>query len=93
MTATANAPTLTMDSINGLEFKVRDLGEAEHGRKELRLAEHEMPGLMALREQYGEKKPLKGLKLMGSLHMQHFLDAGLCGGGGRCRSHRDRGHS
>ncbi len=69
MTATANAPTLTMDSINGLEFKVRDLGEAEHGRKELRLAEHEMPGLMALREQYGEKKPLKGLKLMGSLHM------------------------
>ncbi len=69
MTATATSPTLTIDSINGLEFKVLDLGLAEHGRKELRLAEHEMPGLMALREQYGDKKPLKGLKIMGSLHM------------------------
>lgn len=69
MTATATRPTLVMDEINGLEFKVRDLSLAEHGRKELRLAEHEMPGLMALRAEYGESKPLKGLKIMGSLHM------------------------
>lgn len=68
-TATTKAPTLVADEINGLDFKVRDLSLAEHGRKELRLAEHEMPGLMALRKQYGDKKPLKGLKLMGSLHM------------------------
>lgn len=69
MTATTATPSLTMDTINGLEFKVLDLGLAEHGRKELRLAEHEMPGLMSLREQYGQSKPLKGLKVMGSLHM------------------------
>jgi adenosylhomocysteinase len=69
MTATATATQLTVDEINGIQFKVRDLAEADHGRKELRLAEHEMPGLMALRKQYGDKKPLKGLKLMGSLHM------------------------
>ncbi|MBL4809869.1 MAG: adenosylhomocysteinase [Phycisphaerales bacterium] len=69
MTATATTPSLTVDTINGLDFKVLDLGLAEHGRKELRLAEHEMPGLMSLREQYGQSKPLKGLKIMGSLHM------------------------
>jgi len=69
MTAVATADGLTVDEINGIQFKVRDLSEAELGRKELRLAEHEMPGLMALREQYGAKKPLKGFKIMGSLHM------------------------
>ena len=50
-------------------FKVRDLALAELGRKEIRLAEQEMPGLMALRERYAGKKPLKGAKVMGSLHM------------------------
>src|SRR6187399_2775863 len=50
-------------------FKVRDLSEAEFGRKEIRLAEQEMPGLMALRKQYGAKKPLAGARVMGSLHM------------------------
>src|SRR6187399_780005 len=50
-------------------FKVRDLSEAEFGRKEIRLAEQEMPGLMALRKQYGSKKPLAGARVMGSLHM------------------------
>ncbi len=50
-------------------FKVADLSLAEFGRKEIRLAEQEMPGLMALRERYGNKKPLAGLKIMGSLHM------------------------
>ncbi len=50
-------------------FKVRDLSLAEFGRKEIRLAEHEMPGLMALREEYRGKHPLAGAKIMGSLHM------------------------
>src|SRR5499426_2884220 len=50
-------------------FKVKDLSLAEFGRKEIRLAEQEMPGLMALRAQHGGKKPLKGARIMGSLHM------------------------
>jgi adenosylhomocysteinase len=51
------------------DFKVADLGLAEWGRKELQVAEHEMPGLMALRKKYGKKKPLKGVRIAGSLHM------------------------
>ncbi len=50
-------------------FKVADLSLAEWGRKEIRLAEQEMPGLMATRDEYRGKKPLKGAKIMGSLHM------------------------
>jgi len=50
-------------------FKVADLNLADFGRKEIRLAEHEMPGLMALRERYGTSQPLAGVKIMGSLHM------------------------
>src|SRR5450756_1152988 len=50
-------------------YKVKDLGLAEFGRKEIRLAEHEMPGLMALRARYKGKNPLAGAKVMGSLHM------------------------
>src|SRR6185436_13322515 len=50
-------------------FKVRDLSLATLGRAEIRLAEHEMPGLMAVREKYGASKPLAGAKIMGSLHM------------------------
>src|SRR6266498_2353393 len=50
-------------------FKVRDLSLATLGRAEIRLAEHEMPGLMALREKYGPARPLAGAKIMGSLHM------------------------
>jgi adenosylhomocysteinase len=50
-------------------FKVRDLAQAEYGRKEIRLAEQEMPGLMALRSQHGARKPLAGARVMGSLHM------------------------
>ena len=53
----------------GLEYKVKDLSLAASGRKEIELAEHEMPGLMALREEFGAKKPLKGAKIAGSLHM------------------------
>jgi adenosylhomocysteinase len=52
-----------------LPFKVKDLSLAEFGRKEIRLAEQEMPGLMSLRERYGKEKPLKGSRIMGSLHM------------------------
>jgi adenosylhomocysteinase len=50
-------------------YKVADLAQAEYGRKEIRLAEQEMPGLMALRAQYGTSKPLSGARVMGSLHM------------------------
>ena len=50
-------------------YKVADLGLAEWGRKEMRLAEQEMPGLMALRERYAGKTPLAGARIMGSLHM------------------------
>jgi adenosylhomocysteinase len=50
-------------------FKVADLSLAEWGRREIRLAEQEMPGLMAVREEYGGKKPLQGARVMGSLHM------------------------
>ncbi len=50
-------------------FKVKDLGLAEWGRKEIALAEDEMPGLMSLRERYGEARPLAGARVMGSLHM------------------------
>src|SRR5213076_2244562 len=50
-------------------YKVKDLSLAEFGRKEIRLAEQEMPGLMALRQQHGAKKPLAGSRVMGSLHM------------------------
>ena len=50
-------------------FKIADIGEAEFGRKEIRLAEHEMPGLMTLRSRYQGKRPLAGAKIMGSLHM------------------------
>ena len=51
------------------DFKIADLGLADWGRKELAIAETEMPGLMALREQYATEKPLKGARIAGSLHM------------------------
>src|SRR5438270_5973661 len=50
-------------------FKVRDLALADFGRKEIRLAEQEMPGLMAIRAEYQKEQPLRGAKIMGSLHM------------------------
>ncbi|MEA2481594.1 MAG: adenosylhomocysteinase, partial [Thermoleophilaceae bacterium] len=62
---TATAPRTETD----LDFKVADLGLAEFGRKEIRLAEHEMPGLMKTREEFAASQPLKGAKIMGSLHM------------------------
>jgi adenosylhomocysteinase len=54
---------------DGIDFAVADLGSAEAGRKEIRLAEHEMPGLMALRREYTEARPLHGARISGSLHM------------------------
>lgn len=51
------------------EFKVADIKLADFGRKELDIAEHEMPGLMAVREKYGKDKPLNGVRITGSLHM------------------------
>lgn len=52
-----------------LNYKVKDISLAEWGRKEIKLAEAEMPGLMALREEYGKQKPLKGARIAGCLHM------------------------
>ncbi|SFJ57550.1 adenosylhomocysteinase [Celeribacter neptunius] len=53
----------------GTDYIVKDISLAEFGRKELDIAETEMPGLMALREEYGDSKPLKGARIVGSLHM------------------------
>src|SRR3954465_9832933 len=83
MSRTMTAPNRTKPSIkptktNGaaktnssgkLEYKVADISLAEWGRKEIMLAEQEMPGLMAVRQEYAKQQPLKGLKIVGSLHM------------------------
>lgn len=58
-----------METVNKLNYKVKDISLADWGRKEITLAEAEMPGLMALREKYGESKPLKGARIAGCLHM------------------------
>src|SRR3712207_6493948 len=52
-----------------MDFKVADLGLADFGRTEIMLAEHEMPGLIAMRERYAGSKPLAGARIAGSLHM------------------------
>src|SRR4051812_20950963 len=64
-----NKPAKASVAAKELEFKVADISLAEWGRKEIMLAEQEMPGLMALRAEYGSKQPLKNLRIMGSLHM------------------------
>ena len=51
------------------DYKVKDIALADFGRREIEIAEYEMPGLMAVRAQYGAEKPLAGIKIMGSLHM------------------------
>ncbi|XOV67165.1 MAG: adenosylhomocysteinase [Fluviicola sp.] len=58
-----------MSTTERLAYKVKDISLAEWGRKEIRLAEAEMPGLMSLREEYGKSKPLKGARIAGCLHM------------------------
>jgi len=61
--------TSTLDNTKVLPYKVKDISLAEWGRKEIRLAEAEMPGLMSIREEYKSKKPLKGARIAGCLHM------------------------
>ncbi|MEO8820716.1 MAG: adenosylhomocysteinase [Ginsengibacter sp.] len=62
--------SVTKDKIDfDLEYKVKDINLAEWGRKEINLAEAEMPGLMSLREEFGKEKPLKGARIAGCLHM------------------------
>ncbi|MEE9515860.1 MAG: adenosylhomocysteinase, partial [Candidatus Adiutricales bacterium] len=67
MSSAETASILEFDQ--DLPYKVADLSLADWGRKEMQLAEREMPGLMSVREKYGLKKPLGGLKVTGSLHM------------------------
>ena len=62
-------PFAAAHAVGRSPFKVHDLSLADFGRKEIRLAEQEMPGLMALRAEYGGTKPLAGARIMGSLHM------------------------
>src|ERR671916_37689 len=71
MSTTVEAPTQPtpgFDEVPG-RYKVRDLALATAGRHQIRLAEHEMPGLMALRAEYGPSQPLAGARIAGSLHM------------------------
>ncbi len=56
-------------TLTATDYKVADLSLADYGRKEIRLAEHEMPGLMATREEFAASQPLKGARVTGSLHM------------------------
>ncbi len=65
----ASTPTAAIAKSARPAYKVKDLSLAEFGRKEIRLAEQEMPGLMVVRARYGKEKPLKGEQIMGSLHM------------------------
>ena len=60
---------MTIAQSTTADYKVADISLAEFGRKEITLAEHEMPGLMAMREEFGEAKPLAGARIIGSLHM------------------------
>ena len=72
---TAVNPRLSLFDFNadttpaGWDYKVADLGLAAAGRDQIRLAEHEMPGLMAMRRLYGDSQPLRGARISGSLHM------------------------
>jgi adenosylhomocysteinase len=59
----------TMTYVESIPYKVADIGLAEFGRKEIEIAEKEMPGLMAIREKHAKDQPLKGARIMGSLHM------------------------
>jgi adenosylhomocysteinase len=65
----ASRKTADTTELLDLKYKVADMGLAGFGRKEIEISEHEMPGLMALRKKFGKKKPLKGARITGSLHM------------------------
>src|SRR5690554_3407119 len=60
---------MNMNYSSELKYKVANISLADFGRKEIDIAEHEMPGLMAIRKKYASKKPLKDARIMGSLHM------------------------
>ena len=68
MNSTLDNPEVLAD-----DYKVADINLADFGRKEIDIAEHEMPGLMSVRAKYGEEKPLQGVRIMGSLHMTCLL--------------------
>ena len=61
--------TVTNQNLNTQDYLVADINLADFGRKEIAIAETEMPGLMAIREEYAKEKPLKGARISGSLHM------------------------
>src|ERR671920_2294040 len=58
-----------LQNVNGMDFAIADISLAEYGRHQMRLAEHEMPGLMAIRREYADAQPLRGARVAGSLHM------------------------
>jgi adenosylhomocysteinase len=74
------------------DYKVRDIKLADAGRKQIDIAEAEMPGLMSIRKKYAAGKPLKGVRITGSLHMttqtavliETLVERGPAGGGGSC---------
>ncbi len=74
MSAVAKTPA----SNEGNDYKVKDITLAEWGRKEIDIAETEMPGLMALRREYGKAQPLKGARIVGCLHMTIRPPVGTC---------------
>ena len=61
--------TVTNQNLNTQDYLIADINQADFGRKEIAIAETEMPGLMAIREEYSKVKPLKGARISGSLHM------------------------
>ncbi|MEO6500467.1 MAG: adenosylhomocysteinase [Jatrophihabitantaceae bacterium] len=58
-----------LQNVNGMDFAIADISLADYGRHQMRLAEHEMPGLMAIRREYADAQPLRGARVAGSLHM------------------------
>ena len=70
MVATPSSPAAALAGLQSTaSYVIADIGQAEFGRKEIAIAETEMPGLMALRARYGAEQPLKGARIAGSLHM------------------------
>src|ERR1043166_2360639 len=69
MTATSKAKKPASQKAADNDYVVKDIGLASWGRKEIAIAETEMPGLMATREEYGPRQPLRGARIAGSLHM------------------------
>jgi len=62
-------PSVHENGNGSLDYKVKDISLAEWGRKTIQVSEHEMPGLMSIRKKYAPQKPLKGVRITGSLHM------------------------